>query len=329
LSKKTIKGKYNIVANNFEIDREIVKNALDKTSPEELVRIFGDRDDYNLPKGMNIEYLSKKAIWKYNNNEFFYLKARETVAYDDLKAFYTTNTRNALRFNFNKKFGINPYKQFNDYDLKRFEKTSYNQSLHMPLDQNLFDRIMSAEKFPLPISDSRCRNAIEQSKFTKYYACEIDGQVLPIAIVTRKPEGVEPHSISVFLLIKGRIPFFVSRLDFKRGHTHPNKLTNNLNLKREKNAARGTHLHLYNEKYSVLFPTKNAIMHAEAKEVNFLKTFEQAEEYVLSQFNFKNHEHVTLNTFFNFTLNDEKKVIESSTPPKTETSYIDDLEFNL
>ncbi len=300
----------------YQRDKQIVNNALARTNPEKLFELFGHMNEYKVSKNVNIEEIANKAVYRLTDDEFFYLKARETVGFEDLKRFYTNITAQRLHYDFNKTFGINPHKKMSETQLKQFEKTSFDQTLHIPMSQEVVDKIKSAEKFPLPTSSNRHGNAIKLKRHVKYYACEVDGQVVPIALVYRnhpKKQTLAPDAlstISVFVLIRGKVPFFISRFDLKPKNKHANKLTDDHKTTREKISTKKTHMHLYNLKYSILFPTARAAMHADTLDLSHITTFDQAENYMLETFNFQQHENQKLSSRF------EYQQLEQSTQPQ-------------
>lgn len=276
--------------NWIDLDREITNKAIQLTNKQKLVELFGEKENYEIPEYLRISDISNKAFYKLNDEELYYLNARASVGYKALNYFYTKKAEEELGFQFNSKFGIEKNDNFNLQSLSDFEDDDVEQKLNIPLKQTLVNKIVQAPKYKVEIEASPKSKLSVYGRTAEYFLCEVDGQVLPIVKIERQMpiHNTDPlrysQSISIFALLKGNIPFFISRLDFDPFNKHTNRLENG-QIATSKIKSRGTHQHIYSERFAILVPTNKRVMHCDAETYDFIATFDQAKEYVKKQVN--------------------------------------------
>jgi hypothetical protein len=250
-------------------------------------------------KSFDISQVCNKAVYKMSQEEQEYFRVRLTDAYEELKELYETDFVERYGFNPSKSFGIK--KGFNLEKLMDVEHR-LAQSQFILIDQQLINKAQNNTKYFLASSKSSIQyESKTHSNKYDYFACEIDGQILPIVLVEKiksfahpTPTDVfEQKSCHVFLLIRGRIPVYIYRFDINPTGSHPNQLENG-QLQTEKKPIAGPHEHIFCEKFGVVFPYGNKFAHADAQHApEFNGDLEKAKDYVMKKFNFtyeKNHQ---------------------------------------
>lgn len=321
--------------NMSESDRLITNKAISFTPKEKLVELFGEKVSYEIPNYLNINAISNKAFYKLNDEELFYLNARSTVAYKALKTYYTRRAESELGFDFNSNFGLQKNDSFNLQSLTDFEDGEIEQEQHIPLKQEVVDKIMSAKKFKVELEKSPNSKLAEYGRSAEYYLCEVDEQIVPVVLVKRETQiqNTFPvrysQSISVFVLLKGKIPFFVSRLDFDPYNKHTNRLEDG-KIATSKIRSRGTHQHIYTERFAVLVPTNKRIMHCDAETYDFISTFEDAQTFVKNQTNVSEKTNPELEQPFTNDIKKAHKQKKFNSPSKKfSNNDYNNFDFNL
>lgn len=272
------------------MDKKITDRVIELTPIDLLENMFGKRESYEIEKSLNINYISNKAFYKLNDDESYYLKVRATLAYESLKEYYSKRAREYLRFDFNKNFGIKEKGSFNLQSLSHFETIDLNDINYIPLKQTIVDKIINSPKFKVDIETHPRSKLAKNYKTAKYYLCEVNKQIVPLMLVEANYPipGYRPaiysRSISVFVLLQGKVPFFLSRLDFEPRNTHANKLENG-NVTSKKMISETTHQHLYSERFAIIVPSTDSVLSCDTIDHGYLKTFDDAKNFVKNQLN--------------------------------------------
>lgn len=311
-----------------EADREIVNRAISLTTQARLEALFGKRESYEIEEDLSIAAISNKAVYKLNQQELYYLKVRSELAYDVLKNYYTRRASHKLGFDINQNFGLVKEDGFNIQSLSDYEDGEVDQTEHIPLSQQIVDKIISSPKFKVEIEQSPKSRLDTLGSVAEYYLCDVDGQVVPIVLVQKQRpiKNTFPvrysQSLSVFALLKGTVPFFISRLDFDPFNKHTNRLEEG-KITTKKIKSRGTHQHIYSERFAVLVPTLKRIMHCDAQTYDFIPSFEEAKDFIEKQINVKEGSNKQLEEVFK---NDVKKAHKKKKYKSNNKSF--DSSFN-
>ena len=272
------------------------------------LRSYSNKKNYNQE---SFENFWTKEPHRYTTKQREIVEKRLTTSYQKLyKQCYDQCTR-TLGFDINTDFYM-PV----PYNVKNLPGWSQalTQNVVIPFDNNLLNKIIYAEKYFL------CKHNFFQNKKEKvyystihYYCCFVDNKPVLFTMTTRV-ESLDDsnehslNSISMHILLKGNVPFLVSRFDTKPSCHHPNKLLNG-KIPYEKVHIKGPHEHRFDQKLAVVFPFERFIGHYDAYSCPTFTKFSQAVNFMKEKFNVKDKVFDNSNNLF---LNLSKNVLQNT-----------------
>lgn len=213
---------------------------------------------YTKKKSLRPEVLLKKALHIYKPNyklspEEWQLVLERERAFKKSREQLVREACKTLGFNFENNIALPA-----DYTLAELNipEGKYKQECCIPLSQSIADHMLYADKKFLSSSHKRYKiNDRNYSETQEFYAADTRyGIILYSFLAKEKTEkdGTKHYSISLYAILNGCAALELIRYDSKK-NVHYQRFKDGRPTQ-EKIQIQGPHMHVYNERFSVIFP---------------------------------------------------------------------------
>ena len=249
----------------------------------------------------SLEFFWTKEPHRYTQKQRQIVQERLTVKYAELYQKCYNECVNRLGFDINNDFYIET--PFNVHRIIKHDPII--QDMVIPLSTDTVNKIISAPKYFLFKTKYLHNKKETVYHSTIHYYCAMVNNKAVIVTMTTRVGSLDDNnmhslnSISTHVLLKGKVPFLLSRFDTNPSNHHPNKLENG-EIPFNKVHVKGPHEHMYDEKLAVVFPFERFVAHYDAYPCPVFKNFSQAVRFIKNKFNiqdkvFDNSENIFTN----------------------------------
>lgn len=239
---------------------------------------------------INIDIAYSKASYKLNNAERRYLNKRLINKYLACRNSLINEVTSKLGYDINQEYFIDkPIENFSELPGYK-EKIEQRHVLCMK--QNLFNSILNSTKQKFFSHQFICTKTNKTYIHNvEYYYSKHNDKVVPVSIdliekiVKTDEREISYFSLSIHILIKGKLPLLAYRLDTDPKYPHGNKFDKN-RIATTKNLVYGPHEHNYSEKFAVVYPSADLVGHYDVTPAPVFENIKDYEEYVKRKFNF-------------------------------------------
>lgn len=246
------------------------------------------REKISSKKQLRADLLLRSALTIYKPNYKLSAEEWRTIldrerAYKKSKEQLVRNANAELGFSFQHQIGISDSFRLADITIP---EGSNKQTCCIPIDQAIADHLLKARKiFLKEDKKSFTHNEKQYNESQQYYIADTKyGKVLFLYLEKEKTEkdGKQHYSISLYAILNGKAFFELFRYDTKP-NTHYQRFKDGRPTQ-EKIPIQSEHMHVYNERFAVIYPNSFCHYDVEVLPVNLPDIKEQS-KFIKNMYN--------------------------------------------